>query len=588
VKFDFLGLKTLTVLQTAVRLLAQRGIDLDIQQVPLDDKKTYEMLAHGETVGVFQVEGQGMRRALADMRPDRFEDIIALVALYRPGPMANIPTYCLRKHGDERPDYIHPKLEPILRETFGVVIYQEQVMQIAQVLAGYSLGEADLLRRAMGKKIKKEMAAQRQRFVSGAVERGVEREQADSIFDLLQRFADYGFNKSHAAAYALVAYHTAYLKANYPVEFLAASMTLDMDNTDKLAEFRREAERLKIAVVPPSVNRSGREFDVADGQIVYALAALRGVGGHAVDAITRARGQNPFTDLTDFASRVDARAVNKRTLESLAAAGAFDCLEPNRAKAFGAIDAMLAHAQRTGAAAATGQSELFGGAGPRVALQIHDVEPWLPAERLNREYDAVGFFLSGHPLDDYAAALKRLRVLPWNDFAKGVKAGATAGRLAASVVSRVERRTRTGGKMGILGLSDPTGHFEAVIFSEGLAQFRDLLEPGSAVLLHVGAEAQGDDVRVRIHNVESLDEAAARTQRGLRLVLQSADPIELVAKRLNGGTTGGGEGTGEVSIVLLLPGGAEVEVKLPGRYPVSPQVAGAMKAVPGVLEVEAL
>jgi DNA polymerase-3 subunit alpha len=588
VKFDFLGLKTLTVLQTAVRLLAQRGVQLDIDKIPLDDKKTYEMLARGETVGVFQVEGQGMRRALADMRPDRFEDIIALVALYRPGPMANIPTYCLRKHGDERPDYIHPKLEPILKETFGVVIYQEQVMQIAQVLAGYSLGEADLLRRAMGKKIKKEMAAQRQRFVSGAVERGVDREQADSIFDLLQRFADYGFNKSHAAAYALVAYQTAYLKANFPVEFLAASMTLDMDNTDKLAEFRREAGRLGINLVSPSVNRSGREFVVADGQIVYALAALRGVGGLAVDAITSARGAKPFADLTDFASRMDPRAVNKRTLESLASAGAFDCLEQNRARAFSAIDAIMAHAQRTGAAVAMGQSELFGGSGPRAALQLHEVEAWLPAERLNREYDAVGFFLSGHPLDDYAAALKRLRVLPWNEFARSVKAGATAGRLAASVVSRVERRTRTGGKMGILGLSDPTGHFEAVIFSEGLAQFRELLEPGSAVLLHVGAEAQGDDVRVRIHSAESLDDAAAKTQRGLRLFMQSADPIELVAKRLNGGTAGRGEGTGEVSIVLLLPGGAEVEVKLPGRYAVSPQVAGAMKAVPGVLEVEAL
>jgi DNA polymerase-3 subunit alpha len=588
VKFDFLGLKTLTVLQTAVRLLGRRGISLDIEKIPLDDKKTYEMLARGETVGVFQVEGQGMRRALADMRPDRFEDIIALVALYRPGPMANIPTYCLRKHGDERPDYIHTKLEPILRETFGVVIYQEQVMQIAQILAGYSLGEADLLRRAMGKKIKKEMAAQRQRFVSGAVERGVDREQADSIFDLLQRFADYGFNKSHAAAYALVAYQTAYLKANYPVEFLAASMTLDMDNTDKLAEFRREAERLGIAVVPPSVNRSGREFNVADGQIIYALAALRGVGGHAVDAITSARGSRPFSDLTDFASRTDPRAVNKRTLESLAAAGALDCLEPNRARAFSAIDAIMAHAQHTGAAAAMGQSELFGGSGPRATLQLHEVEAWLPAERLNREYDAIGFFLSGHPLDDYAAALKRLRVLPWNEFARSVKAGATAGRLAASVVSRVERRTRTGGKMGILGLSDPTGHFEAVIFSEGLAQFRELLEPGSAVLLHVGAEAQGDDVRVRVHSAESLDEAAAKTQRGLRLFMQSADPIELVAKRLNGGVAGRGEGTGEVSIVLLLPGGAEVEVKLPGRYSISPQVAGAMKAVPGVLEVEAL
>jgi DNA polymerase-3 subunit alpha len=526
-----------------------------------------------------------MRKALADMRPDRFEDIIALVALYRPGPMANIPTYCVRKHGQEPPDYIHPKLEPVLKETFGVVIYQEQVMQIAQILAGYSLGEADLLRRAMGKKIKKEMAAQRQRFVSGAVERGVERDQADSIFDLLQRFADYGFNKSHAAAYALVAYQTAYFKANYPVEFLAASMTLDLGNTDKLAEFRREAERLGIVVEPPSVNRSGRDFEVAGGRIIYALAALRGVGAQAVEAIVRGRGERPFVDLADFSTRVDPRAVNKRALESLVAAGAFDEVDRKRASVFGAVDAMLAIAQRTGADAVSGQSELFGG-GARVTLQVHEADEWLPAERLNREYDAIGFFLSGHPLDDYAAALARLRVQLWADFAKSVKAGATAGRLAATVVSRVERRTKTGNKMGVLGLSDPTGHFEAVIFSEGLAQFRELLEPGSAVLLQVGAEAQGDDVRVRVHNAESLDEAAARSQRGLRLFVGSTDPIEQVAKRLNGGN-GKGEGTGEISIVVVLDDGrSEVEVKLPGRFAISPQMAGAIKSVPGVLAVQ--
>src|SRR6201991_2099073 len=262
VKFDFLGLKTLTVLDRAVKLLKQRDLDLDLTTLPLDDAASDQMLARGDVVGVFQVESQGMRRALIDMRPDRFEDIIALVALYRPGPMANIPTYCARKQGTERPDYIHPKLEPTLRETFGVIVYQEQVMQIAQLLAGYSLGEADLLRRAMGKKIRSEMMAQRDRFVSGGIEHGVERSQAEMIFELLERFADYGFNKSHAAAYALVAYQTAYMKANHPVEFLAASMTLSMGNTDKLAEFRAEAVRLGIKVEPPSVNRSGVEFDV--------------------------------------------------------------------------------------------------------------------------------------------------------------------------------------------------------------------------------------------------------------------------------------------------------------------------------------
>ncbi|HET6492610.1 MAG TPA: DNA polymerase III subunit alpha, partial [Burkholderiales bacterium] len=361
VKFDFLGLKTLTVLQTAVALVKRRGMDIDLSAIPLDDKNTYDLLARAEAVGIFQLESAGMRRALLDMRPDRFEDIIALVALYRPGPMANIPTYCARKHGMEQSDYIHPKLEPILHETFGVIIYQEQVMQAAQILAGFTLGEADLLRRAMGKKIRKEMQAQRERFVSGAVERGVERNQADAIFDLLERFAEYGFNKSHAAAYALVAYQTAYMKANFPVEFLAATMTLDMGNTDKLAEFRAEAERLGITVSPPAINRSSVEFEVDGNTIIYALAALKGVGRQAVEQIIAARGSRPFADLADFAGRINPRAINKRVLESLAAAGAFDEFEKVRARVLAVVDQMLGRAQRAHDTAAVGQSELFGG-----------------------------------------------------------------------------------------------------------------------------------------------------------------------------------------------------------------------------------
>ncbi len=593
VKFDFLGLKTLTVLATAVRLLHRRDIDIDLSRIPLDDAKSYGMLARGETVGIFQVESQGMRRALIDMRPDRFEDIIALVALYRPGPMANIPTYCARKHRMEEPDYIHPKLEPILRETYGVVIYQEQVMQIAQVLAGYSLGEADLLRRAMGKKIRKEMEAQRERFVSGAVERGVDHPQAVNIFELLARFADYGFNKSHAAAYALVAYQTAYLKANYPVEFLAASMTLDMGNTDKLAEFRAEAERLGIKVVPPSVSRSGVAFEVEGNTIHYALAALKGLGAQAVEAIVTARSERPFADLADFAARINPRAVNKRVLESLAAAGAFDALEGNRARVFAAVDVMLAAAQRAHDAVAMGQSELFGGPSTRTPLALAATEPWLPAERLQKEFDAIGFFLSGHPLDDYALALKRMRVQSWAEFARAVKAGASAGRVAGTVVARTERRTRTGSKMGIIGLSDPSGHYETVIFSEGLAQFRDLLEAGSAVLLTLSAELQGEDVRARIQAVEPLDQAAAKLSKGLRVFLRDQAPLESVAKRLDGTQVGPARSAqdkpdGEVSMVLMLDQGTEVEVKLPGRFKVSPQIAGAIKAIPGVVEVQAL
>ena len=589
VKFDFLGLKTLTVLQTAVALVARRGIDIDLTAIPLDDKKTYDLLTRAEAVGVFQLESAGMRRALLDMRPDRFEDIIALVALYRPGPMANIPTYCARKHGMEQPDYIHPKLESVLKETFGVIVYQEQVMQAAQILAGFTLGQADLLRRAMGKKIRKEMQAQRNNFVEGAIKNNIERYQADAIFDLLERFAEYGFNKSHAAAYALVAYQTAYMKANFPVEFLAASMTLDMGNTDKLAEFRAEAERLGIKVDPPSINRSHVAFEVDGNTIIYALAALKGVGAQAVKEIVAARGDRKFADLADFADRINPRAVNKRVLESLAQAGAFDEFEANRTRVFPAMDAVLARAQRSHDSAAIGQNELFGGGGTREPIVLAQAEPWLPAERLRREYEAVGFFLSGHPLDDYAAVLKKLRVQSWADFSRAVKAGATAGRVAGTVVARTERRTRTGSKMGIIGLSDPTGHYEAVIFSEGLAEHRDLLEPGSAVLLFLSAEVQGDEVRARIQSAEPLDEAAANLNKGLRVFLRNEAPIEAVAKRLEPiARSAVANGDGEVSMVLMLEQGTEVEVKLPGRFKVSPQIAGAIKAVPGVVQVEAL
>jgi DNA polymerase-3 subunit alpha len=589
VKFDFLGLKTLTVLQTAVALVKRRGIDIDLTAIPLDDQKTYDLLARAEAVGVFQLESAGMRRALLDMRPDRFDDIIALVALYRPGPMANIPTYCARKHGMEQPDYIHPKLEPILKETFGVIVYQEQVMQAAQILAGFTLGQADLLRRAMGKKIRSEMRAQRADFVQGAIKNSIERNQADAIFDLLERFAEYGFNKSHAAGYALVAYQTAYMKANYPVEFLAASMTLDMGNTDKLAEFRAEAERLGIKVEPPSINRSHVDFEVDGNTIIYALAALKGVGAQAVKEIVVARADRKFADLADFADRINPRAVNKRVLESLAQAGAFDAFEPSRARVFPAMDAVLARAQRAHDSAVIGQNELFGGGGQREAVVLPQAEPWLPAERLRREYEAIGFFLSGHPLDDYAAALKKLRVQSWAEFSRAVKNGATAGKVAGTVVARQERRTRTGSKMGIIGLSDPTGHYEAVIFSEGLAEHRELLEPGTAVLLFLSAEVQGDEVRARIQSVEPLDAAAANLNKGLRVFLRNETPIEAVAKRLESVPRNAvANGDGEVSMVLMLAQGTEVEVKLPGRFKVSPQIAGAIKAVPGVVQVEAL
>ncbi len=582
VKFDFLGLKTLTVLSTCVKLLAKRGIGVDLAAIPLDDARTYEMLRRGETVGVFQLESGGMRKALIDMRVDRFEDIVALVALYRPGPMANIPTYCAVKLGQQEADYIHPRLEPLLKETFGVIIYQEQVMQIAQILSGYSLGEADLLRRAMGKKIKAEMDAQRDRFVSGAVEHGLVKSRANEIFDLLAKFADYGFNKSHAAAYALIAYQTAWFKANYPVEFLAASMTLDKSSTDKLAEFCNEARLLGIKVESPSVNRSGVDFEVAaDGNgalsIIYALSAIKGVGEGQAEALIEARGPG-FADLGDVAARISPRDLNKRMLESLAAAGAFDALEKDRARVFAAVEPMLALAHRREEESRAGQSALFGTErlDPLAGVKF---ESWSLAERLRREFDAVGFFLSGHPLDAYEAVLGRLRVTRWADFSRAAKQGASAGRLAAIVLDRQERRTRSGTKMGILQLSDQSGQYEAVLFQEGLNQYRDLLDKGAAVLVALQANVDGEDVRARIMTVEPLDQAASRMQKGLRVVLRDAAPLEQVAERLSA--------RGEDEIFLVLPTEAgEVELKLPGKYQASPQVAAALRAIPGIANIE--
>jgi DNA polymerase III subunit alpha len=602
VKFDFLGLKTLTVLDVAVKLLKQRGIELDIGRIPLDDSKTYEMLGRGDVVGVFQVESQGMRRALVDMRADRFEDLIALVALYRPGPMANIPTYCARKLGEEAIEYLHPSLEPILKETFGVITYQEQVQQIGKDLAGYTLAEADLLRRAMGKKIKSEMDAQRTRFLSGAAEHGIPESTAIAIFEACAKFAEYGFNKSHSAPYAFITYQTAWMKANHPVEFLAASMTLDINNTDKLSEFRAEAQRPGIKLEAPSVNRSGATFEVSDRTIYYALAGLKGVGQQAVELIVEARKGGLFTSLADFAARVNPRAINKRVIESLAAAGAFDALDSNRARVFAGAEAILAACQRSHEAATVGQNDMFGGAADAPTIMLPQIEPWLPAERLRREYDAIGFFLSGHPLDDYATALKRLRVQSWAEFSRAVKTGATAGKVAATVVSRMERRTKTGNKMGIIGLSDPTGHFEAVLFSEGLAQYREVLEPGAAVLLQLGAELQGEDVRARVLHAEPLDAAAAKTQKGLRIFVRDTRSLESIAKRLQMPEAGQGSparslpakgvpaggADGDVSLVLMLDLETEVEMKLPGRFKVSPQIAGAIKAVSGVVDVQTL
>ncbi|MDP2622052.1 MAG: DNA polymerase III subunit alpha [Hyphomicrobiales bacterium] len=583
VKFDFLGLKTLTVIDTAVKLLARRGIALDIGALPLDDEATYDMLSSGDTSGVFQLESGGMRDAVKRMRPDRIEDIIALVSLYRPGPMDHIPTYCNRKHGLEKPDYLHEMLRPILEETYGVIIYQEQVMRIAQVMSGYSLGQADLLRRAMGKKIKSEMTKQRAGFIEGAVENGISREQAEHVFELVAKFADYGFNKSHAAAYGLIAYQTAYLKAHYPAEFLAASMTLDINNTDKLNDFRREAERLGIRLKPPSINVSGVAFAPDGDAIHYSLAAIKTVGRQAVEHIVAERERaGPFRDLTDFASRVSPRMVNRRALENLAAAGAFDALEPNRAAVVKAAETILGHATRAAESREGGQNELFSNGADAQPIRLREVEPWPPMERLKHEFEAVGFFLSGHPLDDVMPALQRAGVKSWSQFHAAIQRGDSAARLVGTVVFRQERRARSGNPFAFVGFSDPSGQYEAVVFADTLSAARDLLEPGKSVLVNVEADIRGGEVRLRVQQVEPLDAAAARLeQQSLRIFLSEAAELDALESRFPD------KGKGVIDLVVSLDGaGREVEVRLAGRFRLNPQIAGVLRTLPGVIDVE--
>ena len=400
VKFDFLGLKTLTVIERAVQHAALRGVELDMATIPLDDAASFEMLGEGQAVGVFQLESAGMRSTLRAMKPDSVEDIIALVSLYRPGPMENIPTYIDRKQGRQDPDYLHPKLEGVLEETYGVIIYQEQVMQIAQILSGYSLGEADLLRRAMGKKKKEEMDKQRIRFVEGAEANGVDGAKASSIFDLVQKFAGYGFNKSHAAAYAYIAYQTAYLKANYPAEFLAASMSLDRVSTDKLAIFLKEARRTDVEVLAPHVNHSEADFTVKDGAIAYALSAVKNVGEAAMELIAQERRSGGvFTDIHDFAERVDLKAVGKRALENLARAGAFDGLAASRQQVFKSAETLIRSSAQAVEDRESDQGGLFQlDAAPALAKpKLAGPDDWTPQERLDEERDALGFYFSGHP-----------------------------------------------------------------------------------------------------------------------------------------------------------------------------------------------
>ena len=584
VKFDFLGLKTLTVLATATELISQtEGMSLDLSALPLDDEATYAMLGRGETAGVFQLESSGMRDVLRRLKPTRFEDIIALVALYRPGPMDNIPTYIEVKNGRKKADYLHPSLQAILEETHGIMIYQEQVMQVAQVLAGYTLGGADLLRRAMGKKIQAEMDAQKRTFIDGAVARGVDQAKASHIFDQVAKFAGYGFNKAHAAGYALVAYQTAFLKANYPVEFFAASMTLDLGHTEKLAGFRQELTRLGITLLAPDVNHSDARFSVeptpeGGRAIRYALGALKGVGVEAMQAVTAERkAGGPYRDIFDFARRLDTRVVNKRQLEGLIRAGAFDAMDGNRARLTAGLDTVIRFAHTAASDRGSGQVSLFGEAAERPP-ELPAMSDWEQKDRLQQEFDAIGFYLSAHPLESYRT--DRLGAVPLGSIAKRGRDKPDRFPVAGIVIAKREGNTKSGKRMAFVQLSDPTGREEVTLFAETLAVARPLLDGNVPLLMTVDIQRMDDGYRLTCQGVEELDDAVARLDSALIVLIDSVDAAASLRSQLHRQ----GPGKAKITVRVAMDRGREAEIPLPQSFAVSHKGRQAIRAIPGVVD----
>nr|WP_309503280.1 DNA polymerase III subunit alpha [uncultured Roseovarius sp.] len=609
VKFDFLGLKTLTVVQNAVQQILAGGRSLhiaadgrqlfeppegaenDIGAIPLDDAATYELYAKAKTVAVFQVESSGMMDALKRMKPNCIEDIVALVALYRPGPMENIPKYCEVKNGLSEREGLHPSVDHILDETQGIIVYQEQVMQIAQEMAGYSLGGADLLRRAMGKKIQAAMDAERPKFLKGAADNGVSKEKATEVWNLLDKFANYGFNKSHAAAYAVVSYQTAWLKANHPVEFMAGVMNCDIHLTDKLAVYFEEVKKgLGLPYAPPCVNRSEATFMVKEGTLHYALGALKNVGVEAMRLIVEGRGGQDFATLYDFARRVDLKRIGKRPLEMLARAGAFDVLDRNRRRVFEAVEPLMSYSGAIFEQKNSNQVSLFGEAGDDLPEpRLSPVDDWLPAERLTEEFKAIGFYLSGHPLDDYMAALKRKDVKTLDEVMNLAARAPCVLKMAGVVAGRQERKSARGNRFAFVQLSDTTGGYEVTMFSETLEKSREFLETGTHVVVTVEATMESEQLKLLARSVAPIDGVVADAgSTGLRIFVETPDAIGSVASVLESAReVAKSARPGPIRFCLMapdLPG--EVELDAGCDYPVNPQIKGAIKSLAGVMEVE--
>jgi DNA polymerase-3 subunit alpha len=584
VKFDFLGLKTLSVLKKGRQLLAQRGIEVDFSSLPLDDSTVFELLQRGDTVGVFQVESEGMRRTLSAVKPTRFEDIVALNALYRPGPMDNIPMFGRRKNGEEAIEYPHPSLEDILKETYGIFVYQEQVMQAAQVLAGYSLGGADLLRRAMGKKIQSEMDAQRATFVEGcATHNAIPAAKANELFDLIDKFAGYGFNKSHAAAYALLTYQTAWLKAHHRAEFYAASMSFDIALTDKLAMYVEDMRRGGVECLPPCVNSSEADFSVEEGAVRYALGALKGVGEKAMESVVAEReAKGEFKSLDDLAERIEPRLLNRRQIESLAGGGAFDCLEPDRASVFAAAETILAHATSAADQRESGQHGLFGSGDSSVPpIRLPEAE-WGLSQRMAAERESFGFYFSGHPVEAHSHLLSAQKVKRYDELADvRIAEGERVTVTMAALVEDVRWRTSAKGRRFLTAmLSDPSGQFQATAFDdEPIEALQKAAEKGGCGLLTVELDRRaGDDMpRAAIKRVQPLESLAKRTR--LQMMISVADPAAMQKLATELSRSRGGNGTVRLSLQVAGRGQAIV---LAGRdYVLDAELAARIERITG-------
>jgi DNA polymerase-3 subunit alpha len=585
VKFDFLGLKTLSVLKEGRRLLAEQGIEVDLEKLPWDDAAVYELIQRGDAVGVFQLESEGMRRTLAAIRPTSFGDIIALVALYRPGPMDNIPMFGDRKNGRTKIEYPHPLLEGILAETYGIFVYQEQVMQAAQILAGYSLGEADLLRRAMGKKIKSEMDAQRARFVDGcATHNQIPAAKANELFDTIDKFAGYGFNKSHAAAYALVAYQTAWLKAHHRAEFYAASMSFDMALTDKLGIFVEDMRRGGVECLAPDINLSHAFFTVENGAVRYALGALKGVGEKAMEALVEERERGgPFTSLEDFAARIDPRLLNRRQLESLAAAGAFDSIKPERAALFAAAETILAHAASAQDQRESGQAGLFGASSAEAApIRLQRDASWTIAQRMAAERDAFGFYFSAHPVDAARHLLAAHKVKTFAEIGETyVAEGERVGSTMAGLVEEARWRTSAKGRRYMMAtLSDSSGQFMATAFDdEATAALEAAAKAGQCGLLSVELDRRsGDETpRVTIKRFQPLTDLAKRTRLQMTVRVSDAALAERVALEV----TDARGSNGLLRFIVPIGSGGEATVVAGRDYSLDAELAARIERVAG-------